>query len=215
MAIKSTKKVLASILSFAMISQPFCGAKDFIENKNIPQKSSVVKKSNSSLLEKIKKHPVKAAVGGVAAATPVLIGLGLAINYLVSGHGKVIDVKRDELDKDDYQLIEKLDKDDKANALTMEDVDDYVKGNHDKFVIYEDGTLEILDENITKIGPFAFYKTNITKIKIPNSVGKIGKGAFFGCGLTKVTIPNKCEYTAEGWDRSFPEGCVVTPKQMK
>ena len=54
MAIKSTKKVLASILSFAMISQSFCGAKDFIENKNIPQKSSVVKKSNSSLLEKIK-----------------------------------------------------------------------------------------------------------------------------------------------------------------
>ena len=215
MAIKSTKKVLASILSFAMISQSFCGAKDFIENKNIPQKSSVVKKSNSSLLEKIKKHPVKAAVGGVAAATPVLIGLGLAINYLVSGHGKVIDVKRDELDENDYKLIEKLDKDDKANALTMEDVDDYVKGNHDKFVIYEDGTLEILDENITKIGPFAFYKTNITKIKIPNSVGKIGKGAFFGCGLTKVTIPNKCEYTAEGWDRSFPEGCVVTPKQMK
>ena len=200
MAIKSTKKVLVSVLSFAVFSQPFCGAiKNFMENKDDPRRSIVIKKEKPTGFDKIKefakKHPVKAAVGGV-------VGLGLAINYLVSGHGKVIDVKRDELDENDYKLIEKLDKDDKANALTMEDVDDYVKGNHDKFVIYEDGTLEILDENITKI-------------KIPNSVGKIGKGAFFGCGLTKVTIPNKCEYTAEGWDRSFPEGCVVTPKQMK
>ena len=195
MAIKSTKKVLASILSLAVFSQPFCGAiKNFMENKVDPRKSIVIKKEKPTGFDKIKefakKHPVKAAVGGVAAATPVLIGLGLAINYLVSGHGKVIDVKRDELDENDYKLIEKLDKDDKANALTMKDVDDYVKGNHDKFVIYEDGTLEILDENITKIGPFAFYKTNITKIKIPNSVGKIGKGAFYGCGLTEVTIPN-------------------------
>ena len=203
MAIKSTKKVLASILSFAMISQSFCGAKDFIENKNIPQKSIVIKKEKPTVFNKIKefakKHPVKAAACGVAAATPVLIGLGLAINYLVSGHGKVIDVKRDELYEDDYQLIEKLDKDDKANALTMEDVDDYVKGNHDKFVIYEDGTLEILDENITKIGPFAFYKTNITKIKIPNSVGKIGVGAFEGCtSLNSVIIPNSVEKIGAG-----------------
>ena len=53
MAIKSTKKVLASILSLAMISQPFCGAiKNFMENKVDPRKSSVVKKLNSKLLEK-------------------------------------------------------------------------------------------------------------------------------------------------------------------
>ena len=215
MAIKSTKKVLASILSLAVFSQSFCGAiKNFMENKDDPRRSIVIKKEKPTVFNKIKefakKHPVKAAACGVAAATPVLIGLGLAINYLVSGHGKVIDVKRDELYEDDYQLIEKLDKDDKANALTMKDVDDYVKGNHDKFVIYEDGTLEILDENITKIGPFAFYKTNITKIKIPNSVGKIGVGAFYGCGLTEVTIPSNCGYVKEGRSRSFPEGCVVT-----
>ena len=236
MAIKSTKKVLASILSLAVFSQSFCGAiKNFMENKDDPRRSIVIKKEKPTGFDKIKefakKHPVKAAVGGVAAATPVLIGLGLAINYLVSGHGKVIDVKRDELDENDYKLIEKLDKDDKANALTMKDVDDYVKGNHDKFVIYEDGTLEILDENITKIGPFAFYKTNITKIKIPNSVGKIGECAFYGCGLTEVTIPNSVtEIGAEAFwgctslnsvtipsgckyfDNSFPEeeGCVVT-----
>ena len=192
MAIKSTKKVLASVLSLAMISQPFCGAKNFIENKNIPQKSSVIKKEKPTGFDKIKefakKHPVKAAVGGV-------VGLGLAINYLVSGHRKVIGVTREEIAEEINNriklMINNYYKDDEANALTMEDVDAYVKGNRDKFVIYEDGTLEILDKNITKIGPFAFFRTNITKIKIPNSVTTIGIYAFDGCtSLKNVTIPN-------------------------
>ena len=59
MAIKSTKKVLASILSFAMISQSFCGAKDFIENKNIPQKSIVIKKEKPTVFNKIKEASKK------------------------------------------------------------------------------------------------------------------------------------------------------------
>ena len=216
MAIKSTKKVLASILSFAMILQPFCGAKDFIENKNIPQKSIVIKKEKPTVFNKIKefakKHSVKAAVGGV-------VGLGLAINYLVFGNS----VKRDKLSelerKTIKQMIDESDKDDKANALTMKDVDDYIKGNHNKFVIHEDGTLEILDENITKIKipngvtticENAFgYCRNLKKVTIPNSVTKIGLVAFCNTSLKNVTIPNKCEYNAEGWSRSFPANCKV------
>ena len=38
---------------------------------------------------------------------------------------------------------------------------------------------------------------------------EIGKYAFWDTMLTEVTIPNKCEYTAEGWGRSFPANCVV------
>ena len=49
MAIKSTKKVLASILSLAVFSQPFCGAtKNFMENKVDPRKSIVIKKRKTN-----------------------------------------------------------------------------------------------------------------------------------------------------------------------
>ena len=211
MAIKSTKKVLVSVLSFAVFSQPFCGAKDFIENKNIPQKSIVIKKEKPTVFNKIKefakKHPVKATVGGVVGLGTVVTVGGIIVKNAFFG------------DK---------------NILTAEDVK---SGNLDKFEWEDNGVLKI-KEGITTIGEMAFYECeNLKEVSIPNSVTKIGGGAFFNCGLTKVTIPNSvkniggnafwntslknvtipsnCGYVKEGRPRSFPEGCVVTPKQMK
>ena len=169
MAIKSTKKVLASVLSLAMISQPFCGAKNFIENKNIPQKSSVIKKEKPPGFDKIKefakKHPVKAAVGGV-------VGLGTVI--IVGG----ITVKNAFFD----------DQNDQENILTAEDVEE---GNLNKFSLTVNGVLTI-KEGITAIGPYAFEnREDLKEVKISNSVTIIGDYAFWGCvSLGKVTIPN-------------------------
>ena len=67
------------------------------------------------------------------------------------------------------------------------------------------------DSKLTKIscGVFGNCK-NLNEITIPNSVTTIDVHAFSGCtSLKNVTIPNKCEYTAEGWGRSFPANCVV------
>ena len=231
MAIKSTKKVLASILSFAMISQSFCGAKDFIENKNIPQKSIVIKKEKPTVFNKIKefakKHPVKAAVGGVVGLGTVIIVGGIIVKNALFG------------DK---------------NILTAEDV---INRNSKKFKLTFDGVLTInkgittidlcafkgrtsltkviIPNSVEKIGKGAFCYckklgdvkfvkksqlkeigvgafegcTSLNSVIIPNSVGKIGKGAFAGCtSLNSVTIPSGCKY----FDNSFPEeeGCVVT-----
>ena len=103
MAIKSTKKVLVSVLSFAVFSQPLCGAKDFIENKNIPQKSIVIKKEKPTGFDKIKefakKHPVKATVGGVVGLGTVIIVGGIIVKNAFFG-----------------------DKNDQENILTAKDV---------------------------------------------------------------------------------------------
>ena len=268
MAIKSTKKVLVSVLSFAVFSQPFCGAiKNFMENKVDPRKSIVIKKEKPTGFDKIKefakKHPVKAAVGGV-------VGLGTVI--IVGG----ITVKNAFFDDQNDQNYQE-------NILTKEDLEE---GNLNKFEWEGNGVLKI-KEGITTIGDRAFYKCenkceNLKEVSIPNSVTTIGVYAFWDCEslekenfeedlklieiscgvfgnckklneitipnsvttigmyafwycirlekvnfeensklteigkyafwdtmLTEVTIPNKCEYTAEGWGRSFPANCVV------
>ena len=176
MAIKSTKKVLASILSLAVFSQPFCGAiKNFMENKVDPRRSIVIKKEKPTGFDKIKefakKHPVKAAVGGV-------IGLGTVI--IVGG----IIVKNAFFDDQNYQN----DQNDQENILTAEDVEE---GNLNKFSLTVNGVLTI-KEGITAIGPYAFAnREDLKEVKISNSVTIIGDYAFWGCvSLGKVTIPN-------------------------
>ena len=63
MAIKSTKKVLASILSLAVFSQSFCGAiKNFMENKDDPRRSIVIKKEKPTGFDKIKEFAKKATL---------------------------------------------------------------------------------------------------------------------------------------------------------
>ena len=284
MAIKSTKKVLVSVLSFAVFSQPFCGAiKNFMENKVDPRKSIVIKKEKPTGFDKIKefakKHPVKAAVGGVVGLGTVIIVGGIIVKNALFG------------DK---------------NILTAEDV---INRNSKKFKLTFDGVLTI-NKGITTIDLCAFKgRTSLTKVIIPNSVTEIGAEAFWGCtslrevtipksvkeiggeafcgcgslkkvnfeessqlaeinygvfsnckklseitipnsvttigedafcsctslnsvtipnsvktidanafwntSLKNVTIPSNCGYVKEGRPRSFPEGCVVTPKQMK
>ena len=241
MAIKSTKKVLASILSLAMISQPFCVAiKNFMENKVDPRKSIVIKKEKPTGFDKIKefakKHPVKAAVGGV-------VGLGTVI--IVGG----IIVKNAFFDDQNYQNYQN----DQENILTAEDVEE---GNLNKFEFTGDGVLTI-KEGITMIGKRAFYKcenlkevtipnsvttigmcafdsctsltevtipnnvttigdnafqdcTSLNSVTIPNSVTKIGENAFWNTSLNLVTIPKNCEYVKKGsYLPSFPDGCKV------
>ena len=301
MAIKSTKKVLVSVLSFAVFSQPFCGAiKNFMENKVDPRKSIVIKKEKPTGFDKIKefakKHPVKAAVGGVVGLGTVIIVGGIIVKNALFG---------DQNDQN-YQNNQNY-QNDQENILTAEDVKNR---NSNKLEWEDNGVLTIkegitticenafyrcenlkevsipnsvttigvnafngctslgkvnFEENsqLTEIGVGAFFRCGLTEvtipnsvttignyafggftnlkevnfeessqlaeinygvfsnckklseITIPNSVGKIGEGAFYGCGLTEVTIPSNCDYVKGGQWRSFPEGCVVTPKQMK
>ena len=185
MAIKSTKKVLASILSLAVFSQPFCGAiKNFMENKVDPRKSIVIKKEKPTGFDKIKefakKHPVKAAVGGV-------VGLGTVI--IVGG----ITVKNAFFDDQNYQN----DQNDQENILTAEDVEE---GNLNKFEWKDNGVLKI-KKGITTIGDRAFYKCenkceNLKEVSIPNSVTTIGVYAFWDCeSLEKVNFEEDSKLT--------------------
>ena len=98
MAIKSTKKVLVSVLSFAVFSQPFCGAiKNFMENKVDPRKSIVIKKEKPTGFDKIKefakKHPVKAAVGGVVGLGTVIIVGGITVKNAFFDDKGVLTIK--------------------------------------------------------------------------------------------------------------------------
>ena len=191
MAIKSTKKVLVSVLSFAVFSQPFCGAKDFIENKNIPQKSIVIKKEKPTVFNKIKefakKHPVKAAVGGVVGLGTVIIVGGIIVKNALFG------------DK---------------NILTAEDV---INRNSKKFKLTFDGVLTI-NKGITTIDLCAFKgRTSLTKVIIPNSVTTICADAFSGCiSLTKVIIPKSVkEIGAEAFWGCTSLREVTIPKSVK
>ena len=64
---------------------------------------------------------------------------------------------------------------------------------------YNDKSLETFEipENITKIGEFAFSRTGLTKIKIPDGVTDIGYGAFYHCdSLKEVSLPNSIEHVS-------------------
>ena len=111
MAIKSTKKVLVSVLSFAVFSQPFCGAiKNFMENKDDPRRSIVIKKEKPTGFDKIKefakKHPVKAAVGGVVGLGTVVTVGGIIVKNAFFGDKNILtaeDVKSGNLDKFEWE----------------------------------------------------------------------------------------------------------------
>ena len=232
MAIKSTKKVLASILSLAVFSQSFCGAiKNFMENKDDPRKSIVIKKEKPTGFDKIKefakKHPVKAAVGGVVVGlgTVIIVG-GIIVKNALFGDQNDQNYQnyQNNQNNQNYQ-------NDQENILTAEDV----KNRNSNKLEWEDNGVLTIKEGITTICENAFYRCeNLKEVSIPNSVTTIGVDAFRFCGnltkvnfeensklteigkyafwdtmLTEVTIPNKCKYTAEGWGRSFPANCVV------
>ena len=58
---------------------------------------------------------------------------------------------------------------------------------------YQDASLKEyqMEEGITEIGDFAFARSGLTSIVIPEGVEKIGYGAFYHCDdLTSVTIPS-------------------------
>ena len=58
----------------------------------------------------------------------------------------------------------------------------------------QDLTTYEIDGNITEIGEFAFARSGLTEIVIPEGVTKIGYGAFYHCdNLAKVTIPASVE----------------------
>ena len=43
---------------------------------------------------------------------------------------------------------------------------------------------------VRAIGPYAFYRTGVTEIHLPDSVTEIGEAAFFECSLTSVKLPD-------------------------
>lgn len=48
-----------------------------------------------------------------------------------------------------------------------------------------------IPNSVTSIGAYSFYDcTSLTSINIPNSVTNIGEGAFSNCGLTSIEIPD-------------------------
>ena len=193
MAIKSTKKVLASILSFAMISQPFCGAiKNFMENKDDPRRSIVIKKEKPTGFDKIKefakKHPVKAAVGGVVGlGTVIIVGDIIVKNAFFDDQNDQNDQNyqnyQNNQNNQNYQNYQE-------NILTAEDVKNR---NSNKFEFTGDGVLKI-KEGITTIGESDFSRRE---------------------SLNPVTIPSDCNYFEKNGFlyKKFSGGYVVTPNK--
>ncbi len=61
---------------------------------------------------------------------------------------------------------------------------------------YQDSTLTAyeIDEGIQEIGEFAFARSGLISVDIPDGVEKIGYGAFYHCdNLTEVTIPDSVQ----------------------
>ena len=55
-----------------------------------------------------------------------------------------------------------------------------------------------IPNNVTSIGGFAFFMSNLTSVTIPNGVTSIGDDAFAYCDLTNVTIPDSVT-SIGGW----------------
>ena len=215
MAIKSTKKVLVSVLSFAVFSQPFCGAiKNFMENKDDPRRSIVIKKEKPTGFDKIKefakKHPVKAAVGGVVGLGTVIIVGGIIVKNAFFDDQNDQNNQNNQNDQDDHN--DQNDKNNQnyqnyqnnqnnqnyqENILTAEDVKNR---NSNKFEWKDNGVLKI-KKGITTIGDRAFYKCenkceNLKEVSIPNSVTTIGVYAFWDCeSLEKVNFEEDSKLT--------------------
>ena len=73
----------------------------------------------------------------------------------------------------------------------------FYEGESNKFLLYYKGeetnlTLPTLSDNKKyKIKDYAFYRSNIKSISIPDCVTSIGNYAFYNCtSLTSITIPN-------------------------
>lgn len=49
----------------------------------------------------------------------------------------------------------------------------------------------VIPDNVTHIGDYAFYYTQINNVSIGSNVTNIGKYAFYNCDFTNVTIPDK------------------------
>ena len=233
MAIKSTKKVLASILSLAVFSQPFCGAiKNFMENKVDPRKSIVIKKEKPTGFDKIKefakKHPVKAAVGGVVGLGTVIIVGGITVKNAFFDDKGVLTIKEGITAIGPYAFANREDlKEVKiSNSVTI--IGDYAFWgcvSLGKVTIPNSVTTigmcafdsctsltEVtIPNNVTTIGDNAFQDcTSLNSVTIPNSVTKIGENAFWNTSLNLVTIPKNCEYVKKGsYLPSFPDGCKV------
>lgn len=64
--------------------------------------------------------------------------------------------------------------------------------------------------NVTEIGGWAFYKSKIKKIELPQSLEKIGTSAFRECiNLTEITIPSNVSELGDAFDSCYSLNSVT------
>ena len=63
-------------------------------------------------------------------------------------------------------------------------------------------------EALLRLGAF-INCTQLTEVRIPDSVTSISPYSFYNTGLRKVSLPSGCTYS----DTSFPENCVITIRE--
>lgn len=67
-----------------------------------------------------------------------------------------------------------------------------------KIVIPEKVTYKNLEYTVTEIGPYAFKRSEIKKITLPETINKIREYSFYDCdSLTSIKIPNSVNYIGE------------------